>query len=377
MKQKSKKRRKVLVAMSGGIDSSVVAALLVKKGYECIGIYLNFWSDPTVFEHEKTGSFPQNKCCSIESLNTARRIAAQLKMPFYVLNTRERFKKQIVDYFIDTYKVCQTPNPCVECNRQIKFGFLLERMQQLGADYVATGHFARIKKKKKKGETVYELWMGKDKTKDQSYFLYTLGQEKLKHIMFPVGDMLKTEVRKEAKKMGFFEILNRKESQGICFFPDKQHTDFLKRYFPKSVLKKGVIETTDGKKIGTHKGLQFFTVGQRKGIEIGGEAEPLYVIRLDYKRNTLIVGRDREAFQKDFSVHKLSFTEEELKDGEYTLDIRIRYRFPPQKAKVIKKGKNAEINFKKPQRAITPGQSVVFYNKQRVLGGGIIKNVKW
>lgn len=368
---KMKKRKKVLVAMSGGIDSSVAAALLKKQGYDCIGIYMNFWSDPTVFEQEELNKFPQNKCCSIESLNIARRIAHKLKMPFYVLNVREKFKKKVVDYFIDTYRICQTPNPCVECNRNIKFGFLLDRMKQLGADYVATGHFARIKK----GRNVFQLYMGKDKIKDQSYFLYTLTQDKLKHILFPVGDKNKDEVKRLAKKFGFKETVGKKESQGVCFFPDKNHADFLKRYFPKSVLNKGPIETVEGKRIGEHKGLQFFTVGQRKGIEIGGEKEPWYVVRLDYKRNALIVGKNKDVFQNKFVVHKLTFTEKELKDGDYTLRARIRYRFPPEKAEFQKKGNQAIVIFKKAQRAITPGQSVVFYKRDKVLGGGIIKSV--
>lgn len=366
-----KKREKVLVAMSGGVDSSVTAALLKKTGYDLIGIYLNFWSDPTVFEQEDLVKFPQNKCCSIESLNHARQIANDLDFPFYVLNVKDRFKKEIVDYFIDTYRMCKTPNPCVECNRNIKFGFLLERMKQLGCDYIATGHFAQVKKKKDK----YSLYMGKDKIKDQSYFLYTLTQEKLKHVMFPVGHLKKAQVKKLAIKLGLKQIAAKKESQGVCFFPDKKHEDFLKRHLDKSVLKEGPIITTKGENIGEHKGLQFFTVGQRKGIEIGGEEKPWYVVRLDYNKNTLVVGKDEEVFQKEFKVHKFSFTEQELPDGIHVVDARIRYRFPPMKAKLIKEGSQGHIIFDKPQRAITPGQSVVFYKRTRVLGGAIINEV--
>ncbi|MBU1445923.1 tRNA 2-thiouridine(34) synthase MnmA, partial [Patescibacteria group bacterium] len=226
---KKKKKGKVLVAMSGGVDSSVVAALLKKDGYECIGVYMNFWTDPTAFEANQLAQFPQNKCCSLESANMARRIAGELDMPFYILNASEKFKKKVVDDFVDTYAVCQTPNPCVQCNKHIKFGFLLDRMKQLGADFVATGHFARVKKKKKKGKNVWELYMGKDEVKDQSYFLYTLTQEKLKHVLFPVGAMTKKKVKKLAEKFGFHEVAKKRESQGICFFPDKKHSDFLKR----------------------------------------------------------------------------------------------------------------------------------------------------
>ena len=357
--------------MSGGVDSSVAAVLLKKKGYDCIGIYLNFWSDPTASEETRKSNFPQNKCCSIETANTARRIADSLGMPFYTLNVKEQFKKDVVDYFIDTYRICHTPNPCIECNRKIKFGFLLKRMKQLGADYIATGHYARIKKRKGK----LALYMGKDQVKDQSYFLYTLTQDQLKHVLFPIGNMDKKKVKKLAEKFKLHEMKGKKESQGICFFPDKKHSDFLKRYFPEGILKKGPIITTKGDVIGEHNGLQFFTVGQRKGIDIGGENEPWYVVRLDYENNALIVGKNREIFQDTFYVNKLTFTEDELKDGKYIISARIRYRFPPQKAEIEKHGDNIKITFLEPQRAITPGQSVVFYDKKRVIGGGIINKV--
>jgi len=364
-------KKKVLVAMSGGVDSSVVAVLLKKKGYDCIGIYLNFWSDPTPFEKGELSKFPQNKCCSLETADTARRIAGSLGMPFYVLNVRDQFKKDVVDYFIDTYKICHTPNPCVECNRKIKFGFLLKKMKELGADYIATGHYARIRKRNGK----FALYMGKDPIKDQSYFLYTLMQNQLEHVLFPIGNMDKKKVKKLAEKFGLTEMKGKKESQGICFFPDKKHSDFLKRYFPDGVLRDGPIITVNGDEIGRHNGLQFFTVGQRKGIEIGGEEKPWYVVKLDYKSNTLVVGKNEDTFQNTFYVNKLTFTEGEIKDGKYNLHVRIRYRFAPQKAEIQKTGDLIEIMFFKSQRAITPGQSVVFYDKKRVIGGGIISKV--
>jgi len=366
-----KTKKKVLVAMSGGVDSSVVAVLLKRQGYDCVGIYLNFWSDPTVFENDKLSEFPQNKCCSVETADMARRIADGLDMPFYSLNVRDQFKKDVVDYFVDTYRICHTPNPCIECNRRIKFGFLLKKMKELDADYIATGHYARIRKRKGK----FALYMGKDSLKDQSYFLYTLKQAQLKHVLFPVGNMDKKKVKNLAKKFGLYEMEGKKESQGICFFPDKKHSDFLKRYFPEGVLKKGSIVTTNGEKIGEHEGLQFFTVGQRKGIDIGGEEEPWYVVRLDYKNNTLVVGKNEDIFQDTFYVNNLTFTEGEMDDGQYILQARIRYRFAPQKAKIDKVGDTIKIIFQNPQRAITPGQSVVFYDKKRVVGGGIISKV--
>jgi len=372
---KRNKKGKVLVAMSGGVDSSVVAALLKKEGYDCIGVYMNFWTDPTAFEADELAQFPQNKCCSLESANMARKIAGELDMPFYILNASTKFKKKVVDYFVDTYAVCQTPNPCVQCNKHIKFGFLLDRMKQLGADFVATGHFAQVKKKKKKGEYIYELHMGKDKVKDQSYFLYTLTQEKLQHVLFPVGGMTKEKVKKLAEKFGFKKVAKQRESQGICFFPDKKYSNFLERYFEDDVVNAGPIKTVDGLQIGTHHGLQFFTVGQRKGIDVGGEADPLYVVQLDYENNTLIVGQNKYTYQSKFTLKNLTFTEGDLDDGEYKFQLRIRYRFPPQKARVIKKGDTAEVVFDKPQRAITPGQSVVFHDKGHILGGGIVDQV--
>lgn len=374
-KGKKNTKGKVIVAMSGGVDSSVVAALLKKEGYECIGVYMNFWTDPTAFEADQLAQFPQNKCCSLESANMARRIAGELDIPFYILNASEKFKKKVVDNFIDTYAVCHTPNPCVQCNKHIKFGFLLDRMKQLGADYIATGHFARVKKKKKKGKVVWELHMGKDKIKDQSYFLYTLTQEKLKHVLFPVGKMTKEKVKKLAEKFGFKKVAAQRESQGICFFPDKKYSDFLQRYFADDVINAGPIKTIDGLQIGTHHGLQLFTVGQRKGIDVGGEEEPLYVVQLDYKNNTLIVGQNKYTYQSKFTLKNLTFTEGDLEDGEYKFKLRIRYRFPPQKAVIVKKGDVIEVTFDEPQRAITPGQSVVFHERDRVIGGGIVDKV--
>jgi tRNA-specific 2-thiouridylase len=365
----TKRKKKVIVAMSGGVDSSVAAALLVKKGYECIGIYMNFWHEAFIPTGKDVNNLPQNKCCSIESLENARRIAYKLNIPFYVLNARDKFKEKVVDYFINTYKICQTPNPCIECNRYIKFGFLFKRMKELRADYIATGHFARIKRH----NGIYDLLMAKDKLKDQSYFLYTLNQEKLKHILFPIGEMNKKKIKKIAKKFGFKNTADRKESQGICFFAEKEPTDFLKRNLPLNSIRPGPIKTTKGEIVGKHKGLQFFTVGQRKGIEIGGQKEPFYVVKLDYENNTLIVGKDHEVFRKKFNVFNLTFVHKDFTDGEHIIEARIRYRFPPKKAIFKKNGDTGEIIFQEPQRAITPGQSVVFYKGDKVLGGGIIQ----
>jgi tRNA-specific 2-thiouridylase len=371
MADKSIKKR-VVVAMSGGVDSSVTAALLKKKGYECIGVYMNFWSDPAYVKEKKGKSLPTNKCCSVESLVAARSVAHKLDMPFYTLNVRKFFKENIVQYFLDTYKKGKTPNPCVECNRKVKFGYLIDQMKKLKCDYIATGHYARIRKKQIKGKTVYELLQGIDENKDQSYFLYTLTQEKLKHVLFPVGHLEKPEVKKLAKKYGFTDFIPKSESQGVCFFPDRKYHDFLKRNLPKNSIRKGPIINVKGKELGEHNGLQYYTIGQRKGIEIGGPEGPYYVINYDYKKNALIVGKEKDLLKDKLSVSKLTFVEGDLKDGEYDFNAKIRYRNENNKITLNKKGNKGKVKFKKPTSGITPGQSIVFYKGKKVIGGGII-----
>lgn len=371
------KKGKVLVGMSGGVDSSVAACLLKDQGYDVIGIHLRFWTDPTIFSEEEKHKFPQNKCCTLEGLSKTRRIAHKLCIPFYVLNFEDAFKTEVIDYFIEGYQEGITPNPCVECNRTIKFGLFLQKMRELGADYVATGHYARVRKNKN-GE--YELLAAKDITKDQSYFLYTLTQEKLKHILFPIGEYTKKEVRELAKKYGINEVNNQKESQNLCFFPEKTHEPFLQRHLKKQDFKPGPIMTSEGDIIGQHKGLPNYTIGQRKGLGIGGlkgyeymEGESWYVIRLDREQNAVIVGQYKHLFHPELEAHTLSFVNGEEPLKEMKVEAKIRARFPRQPARFFIKNGAATVQFEKAQRAITPGQSVVLYDGEKVLGGGVIK----
>ena len=311
-------------------------------------------------------------------------MAAKLGIPFYVLNFEEAFKNHVVDYFVDGYEQGVTPNPCVECNRNVKFGLFLDKMRELGADYVATGHYARVIPKKRGGKTEYELHTAKDKTKDQSYFLYTLGQEKLKHILFPIGEFTKPEVREMAKKYGIDEVNKVKESQNLCFFPEGNYGPFLKRYLKTRNLETGPIVTVNGEVIGTHKGLPNYTIGQRKGLFIGGlkghEAEQgqgWYVVQIDKNKNQLIVGREQDLFTQRFTATSLNFTSDQAPSiaDLKNLKAKIRYRFPGQDIyfnQLDLQTNSAEIEFQKPQRAITPGQSVVFYEDEKVVGGGII-----
>jgi tRNA-specific 2-thiouridylase len=411
------KRIKVLCAMSGGVDSSVAAALLKKQGYDVVGIFMKFWSEPTPppsppirgdehvsppirgdehvsppirgDEHVSpliggVGGVNLNKCCSVDAYMAAKKVAQILDIPLYTVNFKEDFKKKIVDNFLAEYQVGLTPNPCVRCNQFIKFGLLLDKAKQYGADYVATGHYARLrreipnskfqisnKSKIQNTKCQIQLLKGKDKNKDQSYFLYTLTQDKLRHILFPVGKYTKSEVRQFAKKFKL-PVAQKQESQELCFISEKDHYNFLRRYLK---LKKGDIVTVEGKRVGQHKGLPLYTIGQRKGIEIGGTG-PYYVVELDFKKNQLIVANNKRhpALLRDNLIckktHWIAGVEPKL---PLKCKARVRYRQEEEIAIVsfVKNGAYM-VKFKNPQRAITGGQSVVFYDGVQILGGGII-----
>jgi len=371
--------------MSGGIDSSVAAALLKKVGpisgqvrygvnFDVIGVFIKFWSPnsgQTEFTTGKSKNNLANKCCSPEAENRARKVAKILKIPFYVFNFEKEFKKRIVDFFLKEYKAGRTPNPCVVCNKTIKFGLLLEKALQLEADYVATGHYARLKQEipdAKCQVSKYKLLRAKDKNKDQSYFLWQLNQEQLRRILFPIGDYSKKEVRQLAKKFKL-PVLKIPESMEICFISTTIN-DFLKRHLKTNP---GKIVTVKGKEIGQHQGLWFYTLGQRKGIGISGG--PYWVLDKDLNKNTLIVTKN----EKDLSKKRLTARDVNWISGvqpKLPLEIKakIRYQHQPATAVITKKknSKNYLITFARAQRAITPGQSVVFYKNEVLLGGGII-----
>ncbi len=365
-KRNQKENKRIVIAMSGGVDSSVAVALLKRAGFDVIGVFMKFWAAPSGNSLVERW----NRCCSVEAENRAREVAKILKIPFYVFNFEKEFKKRIVDYFLKENKKGLTPNPCVVCNKEIKFGLLLEKALKLEADFVATGHYARkgvVKNQNSKGKS-FKLLKGKDKEKDQSYFLWMLNQKQLKRIFFPIGNYTRAEVEKLAKKFKL-PFAGVRKSQEICFIKTTIN-DFLKRYLKS---KPGQIVDNKGRVLGQHQGLWFYTIGQRKGIGLPGG--PYYVLDKDLRRNILIVTKnEKDLYKKELIAKNVNWISDKTPKSSLKVQAKIRYRHKPAKATIVKilNSKFYILKFTKPQRAITPGQSVVFYRGQELLGGGII-----
>jgi tRNA-uridine 2-sulfurtransferase len=372
---KENKNKKIIIAMSGGVDSSVAAKLLSLSNKNIMGIFLHFWKDEKA--ECKQGEVIENKCCSNEALADARSVCKQIGINLYTLNFANSFKKEVVDDFLDEYSQGRTPNPCIRCNKRVKLGLLIKKAQELGYDQVASGHYAILKRVKGK----YKLFKSIDKDKDQTYFLYTLDQGQLSHLLFPLGEYEKKDVRKLAVKYKL-PVAAKKDSNEICFINGKSHSEFLKRYLK---LKSGDIKLMSGQKIGEHQGLPLYTVGQRRGIEIGGRG-PYYAAKMDYKTNTLYVtdnGNDQALFRDSLIAKDVNWIFGEEPRMPLECEAVIRYRHKAVKCKVTRLNVKAdkrlsafsnqyEVKFNEPQRAITPGQSVVFYKGNELLGGGII-----
>ncbi|MEK7574074.1 MAG: tRNA 2-thiouridine(34) synthase MnmA [Patescibacteria group bacterium] len=367
------KNKKVFVAMSGGVDSSVAAALLKKQGYEATGVFMKNWSQPVETYSKK------KSLCWIDERRDAIRVAAKLGIPLLTFDFEKEYRKWVVDYMFREYKAGRTPNPDIQCNKLIKFPLFWKRAKELGADFIATGHYARLAERKKSEDKVFSLFQAKDKDKDQSYFLWTLSQEELKHCLFPIGDYLKSEVRRIAKKLGLANA-QKKGTSGICFIGEVKLREFLKKRIKE---KPGKIITTEGKVVGRHPGIFYFTIGQRRGLpagrhgfEISGK-KPYYVAAKDAKNNILIVaeGENNPAlYKKEVELKEVSFINRQAATKKKQLVLaRVRYRQPLSQAVIYKKGGNYNLIFKKPQKFVAPGQSAVFYSKaEELLGGGII-----
>jgi len=351
------------VALSGGVDSSTAAALLVQQGYEVSGVMMRLWA--THYQ----GEFPANRCCSPSAIADACQVCALLGIPFHLVNLEEEFKAQVVDYFCDSYARGRTPNPCLACNREIKFKALLHLAFGLGAEYLATGHYARIRSRK--GE--YQLLRGIDEEKDQSYVLYMLGQEELPHLLFPVGHFTKRQVRAMAAKYNL-PTADRGESQDVCFVHDGDYRGFVAQQRPETV-RPGPIVDLQGHVLGEHRGVAFYTVGQRQGLGIAA-AHPLYVLQIDSTRNALVVGPKAALLRCELLAEQISFVAANPPPHAISITAKIRYKAKEAPATLILlPGQMAKVIFSDPQPAITPGQGVVFYQGDVVLGGGIIASV--
>jgi tRNA-specific 2-thiouridylase len=359
---------RVVVAMSGGVDSSVAAALLVERGYEVIGVMLRLWSEPPpMIAGDGQAAEYANRCCSLESMNDARAVAERLGIPFYAVNAERLFKEKVVDFFVQGYAAGLTPNPCLACNRAIRFGYLLSYARLLGARYLATGHYARLRRDR---AGRFELWRGIDRNKDQSYVLSVLGQSDLASVLFPVGEYAKAEVRALAAKWDL-PTASRVESQDLCFIADGDYRRFLADWAPEC-MQPGPILDRRGRRLGTHRGLPFYTVGQRSGLGIAA-ARPLYVLALDPRGNALVVGGADELGQDWLRAGPVNWMAGQLPAQPLRAEVQIRYRATPVPALVTPLSDGwAEVRFSRPVRDISPGQTAAFFHGEVCLGGGVI-----
>lgn len=358
---KAPKDTRVVVGMSGGVDSSVAALLLKQQGYDVIGIFMKNWDDTDEF----------GVCTATEDYNDVIRVCNQIGIPYYAVNFEKQYWDKVFTYFLDEYKAGRTPNPDVMCNKEIKFKAFLEHAMNLGADYLATGHYARVEESD--GEV--KMLRGLDENKDQTYFLNQLQQHQLEKVMFPIGDMDKKRVREIAQEAGL-ATASKKDSTGICFIGERNFKEFLSQYLP---AQQGTMKTLDGKTMGTHDGLMYYTIGQRHGLGIGGSGDPWFAVGKDLKENVLYVeqGFDHESLYSDsITAVNASWVSNQEIPQEFTCTAKFRYRQPDNKVTVkLLPNNEVEVIFDEPIRAVTPGQAVVFYNGDECLGGATIDKV--
>ena len=353
--------KKALIAMSGGVESSLSAKLMKDRGFDCIGCTMKLYNS------EDAGIERSRTCCSLDDVEDARSVAYKLGMPFYVFNFTDAFRDTVIRKFIESYEKGITPNPCIDCNRYMKFDKLYERAKTLGCDYIVTGHYARIEEQDGK----FVLKKALDETKDQSYVLYSMTQEQLAHTVFPLGSMKKTEVRRLAEQSGFINA-EKPDSQDICFVPNGDYASVIELHTGKPPVP-GYFVDKQGKILGRHRGVIHYTIGQRKGLGISA-SEPLYVCDICPENGNVVLGSNDDLFSREADVADFNWIGGTIPQGEFRCKVKIRYRQPEQWATVIPTGeKDVRIVFDETQRAITPGQAAVLYNGDTVLGGGTIR----
>jgi len=357
----SPQHKRVVVAMSGGVDSSVAAALLIEQGFEVIGLMMRLWSEPTPNRQQSL-----NRCCTPDQMADARRVAQQLAIPFYVVDTQEYFHDAVVRYFIDEHSAGRTPNPCIECNRRVRFSYLLDRALAMGADYLATGHYARVQR----DEEGYHLLKAIDPDKDQAYVLHVLGQSELSQVKFPIGDYTKHEVRQLADTFDL-QVAHKSESMDLCFLADGDHRRFLREAAPEAFVRGPILDDA-GQVLGQHNGLANYTIGQRKGLGIA-LGQPIYVVAKDSHNNALIVGGAQDLGQTVLHTERTNWVSGGPPAKPISAEVMIRYRAKPVPALITATGSStADIEFERPVTGIAPGQGAVFFDGQVCLGGGII-----
>ena len=358
--ESGERKPRVLVGMSGGVDSSVAVWLLKEQGYDVVGVTMKVWPQDCL-------SRAEDKCCGPQAIADARGVAHSLGIPHYVVDEAESFERQVIDYFTAEYKAGRTPNPCVMCNEKVKFGNLWAKAKTIGADYIATGHYAVVEHLEDRAV----LRKGVDAKKDQSYFLFSLKQEQLRRALFPLGGIEKTEIRRIARSLGL-RTADKADSQEICFVPGNDYKAFLKGHLGESAFQRGGLYDKQGNRLGEHEGIEMYTIGQRKGLP-GGSPKPMYVIDIDPQTRSVIVGEAEDLIVGEFEVDHFSWHHPDCASGSFDCTVKIRYAHPGAEATVtpLADGK-AIVRMPVAQRAVTPGQAAVFYRGDEVLGGGWI-----
>lgn len=355
-------KQKVVIGMSGGVDSSVAAYLLKEKGYDVIGVTMQIWQDENRCEIEDNGG-----CCGLSAVDDARRVAENLEIPYYVMNFKKEFKENVMDYFIDEYLQGRTPNPCIACNRYVKWESLLKRSLDIGADYIATGHYAQIEKLQ---NGRFALKKSAADAKDQTYALYNLTQEQLSRTLMPIGEYTKEQIREIAEKIKL-KVANKPDSQEICFIPDHDYAKFIKEN-TEAKIKEGNFVTKEGRVLGEHKGITHYTVGQRKGLNLS-LGHPVFVVEIRPETGEVVIGEAEDVFTTILRANRLNFMSIADLEGEMKAEAKIRYSHKGAPCRIRKIEDDViECVFETPVRAVTPGQAVVFYDGDYVLGGGTI-----